>query len=72
MRPDDVDLSDLDVFEHNQAWPLFDVLRDEEPLHWNPEPSPNHGFWALTRHSDIAVVTRDEETFSSESARTSA
>jgi cytochrome P450 len=66
MRPDDVDLSDLDVFENNEAWPLFDVLREEEPLHWNPEPSPNHGFWALTRHSDIAVVTRDEETFSSE------
>jgi cytochrome P450 len=66
MRPDDVDLSDLDVFENNEAWPLFDVLREEEPLHWNPEPTPNHGFWALTRHSDIAVVTRDEETFSSE------
>ena len=66
MRPDDVDLSDLDVFEHNEAWPLFDVLREQEPLHWNPEPSPNHGFWALTRHSDIAVVTRDEDTFSSE------
>ena len=66
MRPDDVDLSDLDVFERNGAWPLFDVLRDQEPLHWNPEPSPNHGFWALTRHADVAAVTRDEETFSSE------
>jgi cytochrome P450 len=66
MRPDDVDLSDLDVFERNGAWPLFDVLREQEPLHWNPEPSPNHGFWALTRHADVAAVTRDEETFSSE------
>ena len=66
MRPDDVDLSDLDVFEQNAAWPLFDVLRDQQPLHWNPEPSPNHGFWALTRHADVATVTRDEETFSSE------
>ena len=66
MRPDDVDLSDLDVFERNGAWSLFDVLRDQEPLHWNPEPSPNHGFWALTRHADVAAVTRDEETFSSE------
>lgn len=66
MRPDDVDLSDLDVFEQNTAWPLFDVLRDQQPLHWNPEPSPNHGFWALTRHADVATVTRDEETFSSE------
>jgi len=66
MRAADVDLSDLDVFERNGAWPLFDVLRDEEPCHWNPEPGGNHGFWALTRHADIATVTRDEETFSSE------
>ena len=66
MRPDDVDLSDLDVFEKNQAWPLFDVLRNEQPLHWNDEPSPNHGFWSLTRNSDVATITRDEDTFSSE------
>ena len=66
MRPDDVDLSELDVFEKNQAWPLFDVLRNEQPLHWNDEPSPNHGFWSLTRNSDVATITRDEDTFSSE------
>ena len=66
MRASDVDLTDLDVFEHNLAWPLFDVLRDEDPCHWNPESGDNHGFWALTRHTDIATVTRDEETFSSE------
>ena len=66
MRPDDVDLSDLDVFEQGRAWPMFDVLRDEEPLHWNDEESPNHGFWSLTRHADVVTVTRDEDTFSSE------
>lgn len=66
MRPDDVDLSDLDVFEQGRAWPMFDVLRDAEPLHWNDEESPNHGFWSLTRHADVVTVTRDEDTFSSE------
>ena len=66
MRAADVDLSDLDVFEKNQAWPLFDVLRGEDPCHWNEEPGGNRGFWSLTRHADIATVTRDEETFSSE------
>jgi cytochrome P450 len=66
MRPDDVDLSDLDVFEQGRAWSMFDVLRDEEPLHWNDEESPNHGFWSLTRHADVVTVTRDEDTFSSE------
>ena len=61
-----VDLSDLDVFERGEAWPLFDVLRAEQPLHWNDEPSPNKGFWSLTRHADVVTVTRDEATFSSE------
>jgi len=66
MDATDVDLSDLDVFERDEAWPLFDTLREQEPLHWNEEPAPNHGFWSLTRHGDIATVTRDEATFSSE------
>ena len=26
MNPADVDLSDLDVFERNEAWPLFDAV----------------------------------------------
>ncbi len=66
LTPDDVDLADLDVFEQDRAWPLFDVLRAHEPVHWNPEPAPNHGFWSVTRHADIVRVTRDEQTFSSE------
>jgi len=61
-----IDLTDLDAFEQNRAWPLFDELRENEPLHWNPENSPNHGFWSVTRHADIVTVTRDEDSFSSE------
>jgi cytochrome P450 len=60
-----VDLTDLDVFEQNRAWPLFDRLRAAEPVHWNPEPAPNHGFWSVTRHADVVAVDRDAETFTS-------
>ena len=35
-------------------------------MHWNPEPAPNHGFWAVTRYDDIWTVDRDPETFTSE------
>ena len=59
------DLTDLDVFERGQAWPLLDDLRENEPLYWNDEAAPNHGFWSVTRHADIVSVTRDEESFSS-------
>ena len=60
-----IDLTDLDVFEQNRAWPLFDRLRATEPVHWNPEAAPNHGFWSITRHADIVAVDRDAATFTS-------
>jgi cytochrome P450 len=60
-----VDLTDLDAFAQNRAWPLFDRLRAAEPVHWNPEVAPNHGFWSITRHADIVAVDRDAETFTS-------
>jgi len=66
LHVDEVDLADLDVFEQGRAWSMFDVLRRDAPLHWNPEPPPNKGFWSLTRHADVVRVTRDDETFSSE------
>jgi cytochrome P450 len=61
----DVDLSDLDAFERNEAWGQFDVLRHESPVHWNPEVAPGSGFWSVTRQADIVTVDRDSETFSS-------
>jgi cytochrome P450 len=62
-----VDLADLDAFEAGAAWPLFDRLRREDPVHWNPEPAPNAGFWAVTRHEDIVAVDRDSDRFASTS-----
>jgi cytochrome P450 len=62
---DGIDLTNLDVFETNAAWALFDRLRAEAPVHWNPEPAPNHGFWSITRHADIVAIDRDTETFTS-------
>ncbi|MFD0661811.1 cytochrome P450 [Thermocatellispora tengchongensis] len=44
---------------------MFHTLRHEDPVHWQPEPAPNSGFWAVTRHEDIVRVDRDPETFTS-------
>jgi cytochrome P450 len=65
MLDTDVDLADLDVFERDDAWSRFDILRRDAPVHWNPEPAPSSGFWSLTRHADIVAVDRDPETFTS-------
>ncbi|MCU1403014.1 MAG: cytochrome [Microbacteriaceae bacterium] len=61
-----VTLADLDLFEREQPWEVFDELRANAPVHWDDEDAPNHGFWSLTRYHDIVGVLRDTETFSSE------
>ncbi|MDQ1526810.1 MAG: hypothetical protein QOG18_1423 [Microbacteriaceae bacterium] len=61
-----VTLADLDLFEREQPWEVFDELRANAPVHWDEEDAPNHGFWSLTRYHDIVGVLRDTETFSSE------
>jgi cytochrome P450 len=60
-----IDLTNLDAFARNEAWGQFDTLRREAPVFWNPEPPPNSGFWAITRHADIAAIDDDPETFTS-------
>ncbi|MFJ9690820.1 cytochrome P450 [Kitasatospora sp. NPDC101183] len=62
----EVDLADLDNFADGVTpWRMFRTLRRQDPVHWQPEPAPNSGFWAVTRHADIARVDRDAETFTS-------
>lgn len=43
----------------------FDRLRREAPVYWHPEPD-GRGFWAITKHADVRVVSHDWRTFSSE------
>ncbi|MEV2275294.1 cytochrome P450 [Nocardiopsis sp. NPDC049922] len=63
---DEVDLADPGKFADGVTpWRMFHTLRHEDPVHWQPEPEPNAGFWAVTRHADIARVDRDPETFTS-------
>ena len=62
----EISLADLDLFEHGDPWAAFDELRATDPVHWDDEDAPNHGFWSLTRYHDIVGVLRDTETFSSE------
>lgn len=41
--------------------PVFDVLRAEDPVHWNPR----HQAWVLTRYDDVVAGFR-EPRFSAE------
>lgn len=62
---DEVDLADPDRFVTNEAWGMFDTLRNEDPVHFQSESDGGRGFWAVTRHADIVEVDKDAETFTS-------
>ena len=78
-RPrDGIDISTLRFWAqppHRRA-ETFRLLRDRRPLSWHPPAEgggltdagggrDDDGFWAVTRHADIAAVSRDPATFSS-------
>jgi linalool 8-monooxygenase len=58
------DLKDPDLYQDRAPYDVFERLRREEPVYWNPE-TEGSGFWALTRHADIVEVSRRADIFSS-------
>ncbi len=67
-RLDDINLASHDFFVQEFPHEAFRLLREHDPVHWQPERPPNHGFWTVTRYRDMEVVLRDAGTFSSEMA----
>ncbi|MEU3962747.1 cytochrome P450 [Streptomyces buecherae] len=66
----EVNLADLDRFTDGVTpWRMFHTLRHQDPVHRQPESAPNSGFWAVTRHADIARVDRDPETLGGKRVR---
>jgi cholest-4-en-3-one 26-monooxygenase len=65
MELSDVDLLDLDRFVTGEHHQMFEVLRQQAPVHWSDEPDGT-GFWSITKHADLQAVNRDTATFSSE------
>ena len=59
-----VDLDDLDLFVPSVPHDVFDWLRENAPVSWNPQ-NLGTGFWNLVRHSDVVYASRHHELFSS-------
>jgi cholest-4-en-3-one 26-monooxygenase len=59
---EEVRLDDPMAFSHGIPHEAFAVLRRDAPARWHADA----GFWSLTRHADVAAVTRDTDRFSSE------
>lgn len=63
---ENIHLADLDLFESGPPWGAFDVLRENDPVHWDEEFDGGKGFWSVTKYHDIVNVLRDTETYSSQ------
>jgi cytochrome P450 len=65
MPLEDIDVSDVYLFEQDLHWPYFERLRREAPLHYCR--ASHHGpYWSLTRFDDIKRIDADHERFSSD------
>jgi cytochrome P450 len=60
-----INLLDPVSFAHGHPLEQYRWLRDNAPVYWHEEPN-GPGFWAVTRHRDVADIGRDPKTFSSE------
>lgn len=61
-------LSDL-AFEAGVPYEYFDNARRNDPVQWvHEEDGP--GYWSVTRYADVVAVTRNFQTFSSETGGT--
>lgn len=68
MRLEEIDLTDLDRFQHGFPHDLFTVLRRDAPVWFHPPTTHTpggEGFWVLSRYAHIAAAASDAETFSS-------
>lgn len=73
----ETNIIDPSLFPQEQGPPhkVFDLWRENDPVHWNPiNPDYNptmpfsrmrKGFWVLTRYDDVWQVSMDQELFSS-------
>ena len=65
----DVDLTDASLFSGGFPHEVFSALRREAPVKWQTFPTDfpgdhDHGFWALSKHDDVQMVSRQPELFS--------
>src|SRR3954468_1259310 len=63
-----VDLADPRLWDDGVPYDLFAAMQREQPVHYSPQANEpgEGGFWSIVRFEDVAKVTRDFTTFSSE------
>ena len=61
---DELDVSNHFLFQQDAHWPLFERLRQEDPVHYHSDG--RYGpFWSITSHAAIKDIDTDHKRFSS-------
>ena len=58
----DIDLTDMDRFQHAFPHEWFTFLRREAPVWFHPPTATEgneRGFWVATKYEDVVTVSRD-------------
>jgi cytochrome P450 len=63
MDLNDIDLSDGEIFERGEAHKVFKYLRENQPIHWNPEKEEVVGWWNITKYEDVMFISRRPDLF---------
>ena len=58
LGEENADLTSHDAFVRAVPHATFARMRREQPVAWVEEPG-GEGFWALTKHADVSMVSRD-------------
>ncbi|MFD9904196.1 cytochrome P450 [Streptomyces sp. NPDC059063] len=66
---DRVDLFDLDLYSYGDPHPIWDVMREQAPVHHQVLPDGRE-FWSVTRYEDVCRVLGDHREFTSERGTT--
>ncbi|MFE0176932.1 cytochrome P450 [Streptomyces sp. NPDC059002] len=66
---DRLDLFDLDLYSYGDPHPIWDVLREQAPVHHQLLPDGRE-FWSVTRYEDVCRVLGDHREFTSERGTT--
>ncbi len=53
-----------DLFAGDAMWPIFDRLRQEDPIHFTAE-SAYGPYWSVSRYNDIMAIDTNHQVFSS-------
>ena len=68
--PGALDLIDSGLYRNGFPHPIFNRLRREAPVHWQPVPDSvwqcsDPGFWVISKYDDVQSVSRDAQLFCS-------